>query len=73
MEYRRTNTMKIVDDLAALPISRQRKYQIRNMREGRCIICGKDAYKDTLFCFEHNVKRGITQPGRNRSHAKKWM
>ena len=63
------STAKIVDDIASLDVSRQRKYQLRKMRQGLCIICGDDVFKNTLFCFEHNVKRGISQPGRNKKHS----
>lgn len=73
MTSTRRKTVKIVDDLAGLPLSRQRKYQIRNMREGLCIICGIAAYRDTLFCYDHNMKRGINQPGRNKPHSRRWI
>ena len=69
----RNSTRRIQDDLTFLPLSRQRKYQIRKMREGLCIICGQPAYKGTLFCIEDNQKRGIQQPGRNRHRGKKWV
>jgi hypothetical protein len=63
---------RIKDDISLLPLSRQRKYQIRKMREGLCIICGEKAYKDTLFCIKDNLKRGIANPGRNKRHLRKW-
>ena len=65
MERRQQSTRKIIDDLAFLNVSRQRKYQLRKLRAGRCIICGRDAYEETLFCLDHNHKRGIQNPGRN--------
>jgi hypothetical protein len=72
MLHPHSNTRKIMDDVALLPLSRQRKYQIRKMREGLCIICGKKAYNGTLFCIEDNLKRGIMRPGRNKPRVKKW-
>jgi hypothetical protein len=69
----RTSTQKIEDDIALLPVSRQRKYQLRNMRRGRCIICGGDAFQDTLFCYDDNMKRGIAYPGKNGARVRKWL
>ncbi len=63
------STVKIFDDLASVNISRQRKYQLRKLRQGLCIICGKKAYRQTQFCLAHNHKRGIRQPGRNKQYA----
>jgi hypothetical protein len=73
MPTHRYTTTKITDDIAALPLSRQRKYQLRNTRKGRCIICGSDAYLDTLFCYADNMKRGITIPGKYGARARKWL
>lgn len=67
------STHKIDDDIATLPLTRQRKYQLRNMRKGRCIICGGEAFQDTLFCYEDNMKRGIAVPGKYGARARKWM
>jgi len=64
---------KIDDDVAGLSVSKQRKYQIRKMREGRCIICAGEAYQQTLLCSAHHYKRGTRQPGRNRPKQKKWL
>ena len=66
------STRRIEDDLSSLPISRQRKYQIRNMRQGRCIICGNEVFAPTIFCYYDNIKRGILAPGKNKSHERKW-
>ena len=33
----------IRDEFTSLPVSRQRKYQLRKHRQGRCIVCGADA------------------------------
>lgn len=72
MGTRRHRAPKIVDDLTDLDLSRQRKYQIRNMRSGLCIECGDLAFCQTLFCAEHNVKKGIQHAGRNRHGPRKW-
>lgn len=64
---------RIEDDLACLGLSKQRKYQIRKMREGRCIICADDAYEGTLLCFRHHIKKGTRRPGRNKPKYKKWL
>ena len=66
-------TRKIDDDIATLPLTRQRKYQLRNIRQGRCIICGSDAYLNTIFCYEDSIKRGIADPGKNGARARKWL
>lgn len=73
MSINRFTTKKIEDDLTDLPLSRQRKYQLRNSRQGRCIICGGDAFQNTLFCYEDNKKRGIADPGKYGARARKWL
>ncbi len=66
MQNRTTrSTRKIEDDIAKLPVSRQRKYQLRKRACSLCIICGQESYSDTSFCLNHNLKRGIVRPGRN--------
>ncbi len=42
----------IDDEFSALPISRERKYQLRRRKEGRCRACGKEAFGKT-FCGKH--------------------
>ncbi len=37
-----------------LPVSRQRKYQLRRQKEGRCVICGKPKVSAT-FCLDHMI------------------
>lgn len=46
---------RIVDEFANLPISRQRKYQMRMKREGCCTECGKPAVQGSR-CLKHLVK-----------------
>jgi hypothetical protein len=73
MLVKHNSTKKIIDDLCEVDLSRQRKYQIRRMREGLCIICGREAYNGTELCLDHNLKHGIKKPGSNKPHTKKWI
>ncbi len=53
---RRGQRMKhsIQDELTDLPLSRQRKYQLRMQRAGRCATCGKPAVPGSrALCREH--------------------
>jgi len=43
--------MKIEDEFSALPISRQRKFQLRMRRDGRCASCGAPAAGS--LCAKH--------------------
>ena|ERR1051326_6609026 len=45
----------IEDEFTALPISRQRKYQMRMQRDKRCTECGAPAAKGSR-CLKHLVK-----------------
>jgi len=44
----------IKDEFQHLKISRQRKYQLRQQRDGRCIICGKETPASSR-CLEHMI------------------
>ena len=44
----------IEDEFSFLPISRQRRYQLRRAREGRCTQCGAPVVKGTR-CLKHLV------------------
>ena len=46
---------KINDEFTHLPISRQRKYQLRMAQSGRCTECGAKAIAGSR-CIEHLVK-----------------
>ena len=50
------STKRIKDEFARLPISRQRKYQLRHKRDGRCETCGDPAFRGTARCIKHLVK-----------------
>src|SRR6266404_85651 len=44
---------KIKDEFTGLPISRQRKKQLRWIKEGRCPVCGAPAV--TSYCLRHAI------------------
>ena len=46
---------RIVDEFTDLPISRQRKYQLRMQREKRCTECGEPVSEGSR-CVKHLVK-----------------
>lgn len=50
----------IIDELTELPISRQRRYQLRKRREGRCVRCGQEAIQGGCFCETHRQLNNIT-------------
>jgi hypothetical protein len=45
----------IQDEFTHLPLSRQRKYQLRMERDGRCTICGEPAASKAR-CLKHLVQ-----------------
>jgi hypothetical protein len=45
----------IKDEFTDLPISRQRKYQMRMKRDKRCTECGEPAVEGSR-CLEHLIK-----------------
>ena len=47
--------IRIEDEFTCLPISRQRKYQLRMQRDGRCTECGDPAAQGSR-CVKHLVK-----------------
>jgi hypothetical protein len=52
-----TNEMRkrIKDEFTRLPVSRQRKYQLRMKRDRRCTECGQPAVQGSR-CLKHLVK-----------------
>jgi len=46
---------RIQDEFTRLPISRQRKYQLRRQRDKRCTECGEPAVEASR-CLKHLVK-----------------
>jgi len=47
--------ISIKDEFTDLPVSRQRKYQLRKQRDNRCTECG-DPTVATSRCLKHLVK-----------------
>ena len=48
--------MKIKDKFTNLPVSRQRKYQLRKKKNGLCILCGKPRVT-AMHCLEHAIAK----------------
>ena len=46
---------EIKDEYTVMPISRQRKYYLRQRRRGRCTKCGKPL-KEGSLCLEHLIQ-----------------
>ncbi len=46
---------RIEDEFTDLPISRQRKYQLRMLRDRRCTECGQPAVQGSR-CLKHLIK-----------------
>ena len=46
---------EIKDEYSVLPISRQRKYYLRQRKRGRCTKCGKPLV-DSSLCLEHLIQ-----------------
>lgn len=45
----------IIDEFTDLPVSRQRKYQLRMQRDKRCTECGEPAVQGSR-CLKHLVR-----------------
>ncbi len=61
---------KIKDEFTDLPVSRQRKYQLRMQRAGRCMICGKQAIS-SRYCLHHMkvCRERARKPGSRRHYG----
>ena len=46
---------RIEDEFTFLPVSRQRKYQLRMQRDRRCTECGESAVQGSR-CLKHLIK-----------------
>jgi hypothetical protein len=55
----------IKDEFTALPISRQRKWQLRRAKEGRCEKCGEPAAFGTR-CLKHLIQSREKQRKKHR-------
>ena len=51
----------IQDEFTALPVSRQRKWQLRRRAEGRCGVCGGSPIVSGDLCFAHRVAMAEAQ------------
>jgi hypothetical protein len=60
----------IKDEFADLPLSRQRKYQLRMQRDQQCIICGESTVGG-FYCLKHLVDK--RERARRRIGAKKRL
>ena len=49
----------IIDELSSLPISRQRRYQLRKHRDRKCIRCGQPAVNQGYFCETHRQVHNV--------------
>ncbi len=49
----------ISDEITSLPISRQRRYQLRKRRDRKCIRCGQDAVNQGYFCEAHRQVHNV--------------
>ncbi len=49
----------IIDEFTSLPISRQRRYQLRKHRDRKCIRCGQSAAKHGYFCETHRQVHNV--------------
>lgn len=49
----------ISDELTSLPISRQRRYQLRKHRDRKCIRCGQPAVNQGYFCETHRQVHNV--------------
>ena len=47
---------RIVDEFSALPVSKQRKWQLRKLTAGKCLRCGAPLATAT-HCLKHAIKR----------------
>ena len=68
---------RIVDEFTNLKISRQRKWQLRRAKEGKCIKCGARVAVNSIFCVSHNVKTAVYNherkyPGKKPLNSK-WL
>jgi phosphoribosyl-dephospho-CoA transferase len=46
---------QILDEFTDMPISRQRKYQLRMQRDQRCTVCGQPAAEGSR-CLKHLIE-----------------
>jgi hypothetical protein len=64
---------QIVEQLIKLPVSRQRKWQLRQTQKGLCQKCSKPAVPESVYCLGHMVAQRVAarrryEPKRGRTH-----
>jgi hypothetical protein len=47
---------QIKDEFTHLPVSRQRKWQLRNMAQGKCRICSQPVVGSSGLCLDHMAR-----------------
>jgi hypothetical protein len=66
----------IIDQFTDLPISRQRKYQLRKALQGRCTECGKPALtpdgSTTARCLKHMIEARERQRVKRGAKRRYW-
>lgn len=53
---------EINDEFTHLPVSRQWKFQLRRIRDAKCVVCGEPAKKGKKRCAKHlaaDLKRSL--------------
>ena len=63
---------RIEDEFTDLKISRQRKWQLRHAKEGKCIKCGAAAAVGSPLCVRHNLKSALRAHARNNPGRKPY-
>lgn len=59
---------RIQDEFTDLAMSRQQKWQLRQQKKHRCIVCGKPV-KTKVYCRKHVALHNDRQNDRNRRRA----
>ncbi len=66
---------RIVDQFTQLPVSRQRKWQLRQRQKGLCAKCSKRVVPESIYCIRHMVDHRVAarrryqrKRGRTRQH-----
>lgn len=58
---------KIEDEFTPLPLSNQRKWQLRRKRDKRCVSCGKPAVTTHYCQFHHDKKKDYAENSRKKN------
>jgi len=53
----KTGRKAIQDEFSNLPISKQRKWQLRRTAEGKCRQCGQPVVANSVFCLAHLIQQ----------------